>query len=97
MKRAIEMPEVEQCEVSRCAYNVGSTCHARAITVGNMDKHLCDTMIMVKEHTQRKEAAGVGACRSANCVYNEDLECQADGINVTVSGGQAVCKTFAVR
>ncbi|MDD5705946.1 MAG: DUF1540 domain-containing protein [Kiritimatiellae bacterium] len=97
MKQVIEMPEVIQCEAKQCAYNTASTCHARAITVGNMQQHLCDTMIAVKKHTQRKEAAGVGACRSANCVHNEDLECQADGINITLSGGRAFCGTFAAK
>lgn len=97
MKRSIEMPEIMQCEAKQCAYNVDSMCHARAITVGDMQEHLCDTMIMSKKHTQRKETAGVGACRSTNCVSNEDLECQAEGINVTLSGGQAFCGTFEAR
>lgn len=95
MKQSIEMPEVMRCEAEQCAYNMDSMCHARAITVGNMQQHLCDTMIMSGKHTQRKEMAGVGACRSANCIHNEDLECQAEGINVTLSGGQAFCGTFA--
>lgn len=97
MIRRIEMPEVMQCEAKRCAYNVDSTCHARAITVGDMQKHLCDTLFALKQHTQRKEGAGVGACRSTNCMHNEDLECQADGIDITLSGGQAICGTFAAR
>jgi len=98
MKQAIEMPEVMQCQAKKCAYNVDSTCHARAITVGDMQKHLCDTMMMMSgQHTQRKEIAGVGACRSTNCVHNEDWECQATGINVALSGGQASCGTFAAR
>ncbi len=97
MKKTIEVPEVIQCQAKQCAYNMNSTCHARAITVGNMHKHLCDTMVLSKQHTQRTETAGVGACRSANCIHNEDLECQAEEINVTLSGGQASCGTFAAR
>lgn len=97
MKQTIEMAQVKQCQAKQCAYNMNSMCHARAITVGNMQQHLCDTMIMSKQHTQRAETAGVGACRSANCIHNEDLECQAEGINVTLSGGQASCGTFAAK
>lgn len=98
MKNGIEMPEVMQCQATQCAYNMDTKCHARAITVGNMDQQLCDTMFVTDRHTQREETAGVGACRSANCMYNEDLECQMEtGIDVTLSGGQARCGTFAAR
>ncbi len=97
MKKLVEMPEVMQCEADQCSYNVGRMCHARGITVGDMQQHLCDTMWKTKQHTQRREGAGVGACRSANCIHNEDLECQADGINVTLSGGIAHCGTFAMQ
>jgi hypothetical protein len=97
VKQTIEMPEVMQCQAKQCAYNMNSMCHARAITVGDVQKHVCDTMTMSAKHTQRTETAGVGACRSANCIHNEDLECQAEGISITLSGGQASCGTFAVR
>ncbi len=96
MKKMIEMPEVSSCEATDCAYNRNTMCHARGITVGDMQQHLCDTMWMAMPRTMRKEGAGVGACRSANCAFNEDLECQADGINITLSGGQAHCATFAI-
>jgi len=94
MKTGIKMPEVMQCQATQCAYNMDAKCHARAITVGDMNQQLCDTMFMTNMHTKRKETAGVGACRSANCKHNEDLECQAGGIDVTLSGGQAKCGTF---
>ena len=98
MKQSIEMPEVMNCEASRCSYNVNAVCHARGITVGDVQqRHLCDTVWMVKEHTHRRDGAGVGACRAANCVHNEDLECQADGIDVTLLGAQPQCGTFSVR
>ncbi len=95
MKKTIEMPEVMGCEQNECAYNLGSLCHARGITVGGMQDHLCDTMMPSGSHTHRKETAGVGACRTRNCVHNEDWECRAEGINITLSGGQALCGTFA--
>ncbi len=92
------MPDVMKCSVKQCAYNVESACHARGITVGDVEqRHLCDTVWHAKDHTHRRDGAGVGACRAANCIYNEDLECQADGINVNMAGGQAQCSTFSVR
>jgi Domain of Unknown Function (DUF1540) len=97
MKQLIDMPEVIECEVDECAYNVDFNCHARAITVGNMQKHLCDTMIASVRHTHREAVAGVGACRSFNCIHNEDFECQAEGINVTRSGGMVQCGTFTAQ
>ena len=97
MKQIVEMPEVIQCQAKRCSYNIDSMCHARAITVGNMQKHACDTMCTMEEHTHRMGYAGVGACRSTDCIYNEDLECQAEGISVGVSGGHAFCGTYGVR
>jgi len=97
VKNVVEMPEVMKCQAEQCAYNMGSMCHARAITVGDMQQQLCDTMVTSEKHTHRKETAGVGACRSANCIHNEDLECQAEGVDVTLSGGRAVCATFAAK
>lgn len=97
MKKAIEMPEVMQCDAQDCAYNRDNLCHARGITIGNMDQQLCDTMWPANMRTSREGGAGVGACRSANCAFNEDLECQADGINVMMSGSKARCGTFAPR
>lgn len=97
MKRSIEMPEVMKCEAKGCAYNVDTKCHARGITVGDVEqRHLCDTIWTAKDHTHRRDGAGVGACRTTNCAYNEDLECQADGVNITLSGGQAHCGTFSI-
>lgn len=97
MKPIIDMPEVRQCDAQNCAYNVDAVCHARGITVGDMQRHLCDTLWRAPQHTHRREGAGVGACRAQNCVHNEDLECQAEGINVTFAGGQAQCGTFEAR
>ena len=94
MKKAIEMPEVMGCDAQECAYNLDGMCHARGITVGDMQQQLCDTMWNSSHHTNRTGPAGVGACRSTSCIHNEDLECQADGINVMLSGAEASCATF---
>jgi hypothetical protein len=97
MKKTIEVPEVMQCQAAQCVYNVESMCRARAITVGDMQQHECDTMMKSNSHTSRMDTAGVGACRSTNCVHNDDWECQADGIEVTLSGDQTQCATFAAK
>jgi hypothetical protein len=94
MIKTVEMPEVLECSISECAYNTGLMCHARAVTMGDDYDHLCDTMLTSKQHTQRKEGAGVGACRALICAHNDDFECQADGIAVSMSGGRALCGTF---
>ena len=94
MIKEIEMPEVMECSVQQCAYNTRQMCHARAVTMGDAHGHLCDTMFAPGKHTQRKENAGVGACRAMMCAYNEDFECQADGICVSMDGGLALCRTF---
>ena len=39
----MEMPKVRKCEVADCAYNMDSTCHAMAITVGDGMRPRCDT------------------------------------------------------
>lgn len=98
MLTTIEMPEVLKCEARGCAYNKDLQCHARGITVGDLNhQHLCDTMWAMKGHTHRVEGAGVGACRETHCVHNEDLECQSDGINVNFEGNRAQCGTFVER
>jgi hypothetical protein len=99
MKRKLEMPEVINCAQNGCAYNTNLACHARAITVGGgTSEHLCDTMIMAADHTRREETAGVGACKSVNCTFNEDWECAAEGgININALAGQAECQTFRAR
>ena len=95
MRKIIEMPEVQNCEVSECVYNKQNACHALGITVGDLTGHLCDTMISTGLHTHRKGTAGIGACRASGCVHNDDFECQADGICVGMPGSQAECLTFS--
>ena len=94
-KFSIEMPQVNQCEVTKCAYNVKNMCHARAITVGDGINAMCDTFFNSGSHSKGKNTAGVGACKVAVCAYNTDYECQAEGINVGMEGSNAKCMTFA--
>ncbi len=94
----IDMPIVSECLASECAYNVGMNCHAKAITVGNSLHAGCDTFFSGSEHTKSStRTAGIGACKSTDCTFNEDLECSTDSIRVAPSGQQVNCMTYSPR
>ena len=96
MKLQIEMPTVDECAVTHCAYNVSRSCQARAITVGDGIHPACDTYLPGTHHvTDRHQSAGVGACKVEACVHNRDLECEADAIRLTAHSGHADCATFS--
>lgn len=97
MRCKIEMPQIMQCAATTCAYNKDFTCHARGITVGGPDDHMCDTLLIMTPHTDRHEPAGVGACHAMNCTHNCDFECQADGVSIGFATGRADCLTFKSR
>lgn len=93
------MPAVSECTVSACSYN-DDGCHAFAITVGGTNGSAdCGTFIPL----QRKGGldtvvAQVGACSRADCQFNRDLECSAQGVRVGAgSGGDhaANCLTYS--
>lgn len=91
----IKIPEVSDCDVTRCAYNVNKSCHARAITIGDNTNPLCDTFFDSQSHAHNtKMMAGVGACKVSSCKHNDDLECQADHIRVGTQHGLVKCMTF---
>lgn len=95
---AIDMPIVAECLANECAYNVNMKCHARAITVGNSMHASCDTFFSRAGHTKAAErTAGVGACKSSQCKFNEDLECMTDNIRVAPRGQAVNCMTFQPR
>lgn len=95
----MDIPKVSDCSVTDCAYNTGKSCHAMAITVGaDPDEPVCDTYFTSTTHGGIKAAvAGVGACKAAECQYNEALECTASSINVGYRGNQPDCLTFELR
>jgi hypothetical protein len=98
MRITLDIPNVQACEVLSCAYNVGESCHARAITVGEGIHAACDTYFASDRHTRDTSGtAGVGACKVTGCRYNADLECSADGIRVGFHDNHADCVTFAPR
>ena len=98
MKITLEIPVVQTCEATACAYNAGRRCHAVAITVGDGIHPACDTFF-ASDHPAREGAhtAGVGACKVTGCLYNSDLECSAGAIRVNVHASHADCATFMPR
>lgn len=98
MKLTIDMPLVAQCAVSDCAYNINSSCHARAITIGDGIHPGCDTFLGTSPHTRdAKLLAGVGACKVTGCMHNDDYECIAEQINVGYQNQEINCLTFSAR
>lgn len=94
----MEMPKVFECMMEDCAYNTQRQCHAMAITVGGGMCPLCDTAIKaVKKGGVMDMTGSVGACKVENCQFNGSLECQANGIRVTLHERHAECGTFKVR
>ena len=94
-----EMPKVQSCSVKDCAYNTDESCHAMAITVGDPESDpMCDTYFHSEKHGGVKDmTAGVGACKAADCKYNDEFECSASQILVGYEGDQPDCLTFSAR
>ncbi len=91
----LEMPIVTNCMVSECVYNAESSCHARAITIGNSVNPACDTYMSGLRHTKATNlTAGIGACKTVGCRFNSDLECMAESIQVGKVKNKAHCITF---
>lgn len=98
MKITVEMPAVNECSVSECAYNLNKACHARAITVGDGIHPGCDTYLGSAGHIRDKGiSAGVGACKVTGCSHNDDYECAASSIDVGFEGTEIHCLTFSPR
>lgn len=94
----IDMPIVSECLASECAYNVDENCHAKAITVGNSLHAGCDTFFPGSAHTKASSrTAGIGACKSTNCTFNEDLECTTERIRVAPAAQEINCMTYSPR
>lgn len=93
-----DMPEVKKCDVSNCGYNLNSSCHAKAITIGDYSNPGCDTFLDINGHIKHTmRIAGVGACKVSECKYNSDYECSAKNIAVGYREGNVNCLTFSKR
>jgi len=95
----MEMPKVQDCNVSNCAYNTNKSCHAMAITIGEYpEEPVCDTFFQSSTRGGVMEmSAGVGACKTSNCQHNRDFECTASAIHIGLKGKQPDCLTFEHR
>ncbi|HEX5338496.1 MAG TPA: DUF1540 domain-containing protein [Gallionella sp.] len=97
-KITIEMPMVTKCMVDECSYNGSSKCHARAITIGDSIHPGCDTFLAgASLASKAKQVAGIGACKTAACKHNEDLECMAESVQIGMVRNEANCMTFSMR
>ncbi|GGM19422.1 DUF1540 domain-containing protein [Micromonospora yangpuensis] len=98
MTASIEMPRVQECVVSSCAYNQTNDCHAFAITIGSSDHAHCHTFVElpVRGGTETM-LAQVGACQRADCQHNANLECHAPNIRVGPDNDRADCMTYQSR
>lgn len=93
----MEMPEIKTCDVTECAYNNHSRCHALAITIGDASSSpKCDTFWQAATRGGDASRGGrVGACHMDNCMFNDRLECQKmDGILVGHQGNEPDCLVF---
>lgn len=92
----MEMPEVRECAVDDCAYNRENTCHALAITVGDVRHAHCDTFFHTSAKGGDPSTTGrVGACKMSDCRHNDQFECRAPGITVGYVQSEVHCKTYA--
>jgi hypothetical protein len=95
MEFMLEMPMIEECDVSNCAFNHNETCHAKAITVGDGVTPGCDTFMSASQHVQNTVLrAGVGACKVSGCEHNTDFECGAEGGSVAARDDGVFCMTY---
>jgi hypothetical protein len=94
----VEMPPVRSCSARQCAYNVNQSCHAKAITVGDVTNPECDTFLQSGSHNKEaNRVAGVGACKVTGCRFNADFECTAESIQVGVKDNKINCLTYAAK
>jgi hypothetical protein len=94
----MEMPQVSKCDVDECSYNGEGLCHALAITVGDIEEATCDTYCSLSRKGGDRSTVGqVGACKMGDCVFNDQLECQAEGIDVSHKGSHVDCMTYRAQ
>ncbi|WP_030166873.1 DUF1540 domain-containing protein [Streptomyces sp. NRRL S-813] len=94
----MDMPYINECAVDMCSYNVGSACHALAITVGDPPHAQCDTYFITSFKGGDPASTGqVGACKMTDCRHNSRLECRARGIAVGPGREAADCLTYSPR
>lgn len=94
----MQMPHVQTCDMTDCDYNKHKQCHAMAITVGDEQNAMCDTFWSTKGMKTKAgdptQMGHVGACRMSPCIYNDRLQCAAEGITVGHREQEPMCLTF---
>nr|WP_218056746.1 DUF1540 domain-containing protein [Actinomyces vulturis] len=86
-----QAPQVSGCTVTSCSYN-NDGCHALAVNVKDRG---CTTFISLNERGGLdRVTAAVGACQSADCVHNSNLECAAPAVRMADRGGKVACLTY---
>lgn len=88
-----DMPQVQDCLVTSCAYNEDSHCHAGAITISG-DHARCGTFVEISFRAGMERNGLVGACHRSECRYNEKLECKAGSVRVGPGADVADCLTY---
>ncbi|HKL22606.1 MAG TPA: DUF1540 domain-containing protein [Tichowtungia sp.] len=93
---AMKMPKVTACTVEKCSYNKDQSCRALAITIGDPGgEPACDTYFPALQQGGVMDAtAGVGACKAADCKFNQDFECAAESISVGLQRNDPDCLTY---
>ncbi|MCE7080268.1 DUF1540 domain-containing protein [Streptomyces sp. ST2-7A] len=90
------LPLISECTAASCAFNTEHSCHAPAITVGNVQDPLCDTYLTASDKGGDPSSTGrVGACKMADCRHNDHFECHAPGISVGYQDDKVDCLTYA--
>ena len=90
----METAHVTDCSVSSCSYNHDG-CHALAVNVKGAG---CSTFISLNERGGLdRVVTSVGACQSADCAHNKDLECTAAAVRIGAgeSSDTANCLTYS--
>lgn len=93
----IEMPVVSECSATECSYNLNKACQARAITIGDRTHPGCDTFMQGAQRARVGGRAGIGACKTTSCKFNDGLECMTDTIRVGLVQNEVNCMTFMAR
>ena len=96
MTSVLDMPQVHECSVGSCSYNIDSGCHAGAITISGNHAH-CGTFVEITRRGGLDRTGLVGACHRSECRYNEMLECTAPSVRVGAGADMADCLTYEPR
>ncbi len=91
----IKMSPVQECTATDCAYNHEGKCRTMAINVGD-NQPACDTYMPAQAKSGMEHViGGVGSCKVAGCVHNDELECKAEAVKISRESDGVLCRTFS--